>query len=108
VSAHFVGLAVDLDLEVDLAQLAHQARVELRDGLRLELEVARAPVARLDHEKMMNEIEVDLERPRTVRDGRRREALRGDIERGRPRVVDPGTAVSRTLPTICNQRWSVA
>jgi hypothetical protein len=51
--------------------------------------MARAPVARLDHEKMMDEIQVDLERPRAVRDGRRREALRRDIERGRPRVVDP-------------------
>src|SRR5207249_3807079 len=43
----------------------------------------------LDNQEMINEIEINLERPRTVRHGRSGQAARRNIQRHVPRVINP-------------------
>ena len=68
-----IGSWMDGDRDVESAQLLHETRVEHSHRLRLQGERAAATVARLDHQPMIDEVEIDLEDAGTVRDRRRRE-----------------------------------
>src|SRR5215813_805901 len=78
-------------VQVELRELVHQLRVERGHRLRSEREAATAAIARLDHQSMSHEIEVDLEAALAVRNGGSREPFRRDVKSDVPGMVDPWT-----------------
>ncbi len=52
----------------------HETAVERRDGLGLQWQPRPLAVAGIDRQHLVDEVEIDLERPVAVRDGRRRQA----------------------------------
>jgi hypothetical protein len=85
-----VGLRVDLDRQAERRELRHQPAVERRHRLRLERERRGAAAARLHHQAVVDEVEIDLKALGAVRDRRGGQPAGGDVVRGMPGVVDPG------------------
>ena len=85
---HFVRPRVDLDVEIEPAQRPHDAPVEQRDRLRLERDPGVRPVADVDNELVVDEVEVDLKRAQPLRNRGRRQSARGDVEGAVPPVID--------------------
>ena len=69
-------------------QCVHDAPIKRRDRLRLERDARGPPVAGLDEERVVDEVEVNLKRAQPVRNRRGRQAARRDIERAVPAVID--------------------
>src|SRR5665213_275944 len=93
----FVWYLVDDDLDSDVGEIGHHGRVEARDRLPGQSKLAREAVAGRDPQRMVDEVEVDLEVARAVRDRRGRQSSRGDIERYMPGVIEPGRAHESNL-----------
>jgi hypothetical protein len=62
-----VRLAIERDVQPELREGIGKSLVEERYRLRLQREAADRTFARLDAQRMLDEIEFDLERARTVR-----------------------------------------
>jgi hypothetical protein len=73
----------------------HGAAPWLDSALRI---CTHAAVAGLNSQLMTDEIEVDLEPSRTVRNGPSGKPSGGNVERYMPRVIDPGTLREANLP----------
>src|SRR5204863_4285291 len=74
-----------------------EAGVERRHRLWLERKNGSAAVARLDGELVVDEVEIDLKRPRAMRNGGRGEPSGGHVQRDAPRVIHPGTLAEPNL-----------
>src|SRR5207249_4028484 len=66
--------------------------------LRLEQNTAGEAIARQDRELMADEVEIDLERAASVRNGRRGQASGGHVERAMPAMIHPGALCEADLP----------
>ena len=76
------------------ASAAIDGRIEARDRLPGQRELPRCAVAGRDPQGMIDEIEVDLKGSRAIRNRRRRQPARGDIERDMPGMIEPGRRAS--------------
>ena len=65
---HFVRAAVDVHVEVEPVQRVHHLSIERRDRLWCERDPGGPAVADGDDERVINEVEIDLEHPQPVRD----------------------------------------
>src|ERR1700688_481357 len=83
------GSWVDRDRNAELIERRHHRAVEIRDTLRLQGETPRAGIAS-DVERMPDEIELDLESARAVRDRRGGQPGGGNVQRHVPAVIQPG------------------
>ncbi|MBI4266710.1 MAG: hypothetical protein HY657_20270 [Acidobacteria bacterium] len=83
-----IRLRHDRDGPVERARRVHDAAVEGGHGLRLERHGGDAPVARLDDQPVVDEVEADFERAPAVWDRRGRQAARRHVERGVPGMID--------------------
>jgi hypothetical protein len=93
-----VRLLDDVDVEVERAERREDLVVEVGDGHGPHRDGPDGALARRHDDAMVDEVEVDLEAPGTVRDRRRRETARGHVERHVPRVVDPRRPGEPDLP----------
>src|SRR6185436_1880094 len=73
----------------DLGKLAHYLGVKARDRPGGQYHRRAGAVARLDQQPLVEEVEIDLERPLTMSHGRGGEAAAGGVERDVPGVVGP-------------------
>src|SRR5258708_6737923 len=64
------GIFVDGDRNTEIVKRRHQRAVKLRDALRPQREAPHAAVADGDVERMLDEIELNLEGARSMRNGR--------------------------------------
>ena len=65
---HLVRLGADVHLKVEAGHLLHDPRVERRDRLRLQRHARRPPIARLNRQRVPDEIEFNLEASAPIRD----------------------------------------
>lgn len=86
----FVRYLVNGDVDSEVFQIGHDRRVEARDRLTGQRESPLGAVAGRDAERVIDEIEVDLERAVAVGDRRGRQPARRDVERDVPGVIEPG------------------
>ena len=77
--------------QIEFRHLLRQAPIKRRHRLRLQGKSSGMPVAGLDKQLMIEEIELDLERPGEIRNGGSREPSGTHIKRDMPGVIDPGT-----------------
>ena len=92
------GVLVDGDGEPEFGERAHHPLVEVRDGLGAKREPPMSAIADRHIERMFDEIECDLERAGSVRDGRGGQAARGQVQRHMPAVIQPGRLLEADLP----------
>ena len=86
----------------------HHLPVERRDGLGDESDRGLVALDGRHEEPVVDEVEGHREEAFAVRNERRRQAARCDVERACQEWLIQGVWVSRTLPTIWVQRWSVS
>ena len=72
------------------ASAGKRGSVEAGDRMSRQRKVPLRAVAGRNAQAMVDEIEVDLERSRTVRHRRRRQSARRDVERHMPGMIEPG------------------
>src|SRR5579862_344024 len=82
------GPRVDRDRNTEIIERRHYRAVEVGDALRLQGETPRAGIA-ADVEPMPDEIELDLESARAVRDRRGGQSGGGNVQRHVPAVIQP-------------------
>ena len=80
---------VQVKVDTEVFQLAHDRGVEVGDRAWPERHVTPYAVAASDHQPVVDEVEVQLEGPRTVGNRRSAETAGGEIERYVPRVIEP-------------------
>src|SRR5207247_7192420 len=85
-------------LQSELTQRREELCVELRYRMGPQRDRPHRALTGLDQEPVVDEVEIELERPRAVRDRGRRQPARGHVEGDVPRVVDPGTPGQADLP----------
>jgi hypothetical protein len=78
----------DPNVDPEASQPGHELAVEPCDRLRLERHRERAALAIRDQQAMIDEVEVDLEPAAAVRNRRRGQAARADVQRHVPPVVE--------------------
>ena len=92
-------MLLDLDVDSELAQRLVEPVVEVGDRDAVgELEGADATVVRAHDERVVDEVEVDLERRGVVVQPPRREPADVDVERGVPPVVPRRRGRETDLP----------
>jgi len=77
----------DVHLDIEALQSTHEFQIEVLHRHGRQGEAFAAPVARVDAQPVINEIENDLECPWPIRNRRRAKSARGDIERHVPPMV---------------------
>ncbi len=93
----FTGDLVDGNGNVELGERLHDGGVEIRDRLRAQRYLPLAAVTDIDVQHMLVEVEQDLERARSVRDGRSGQSLRGDVQGHVPAMIQPWRALQADL-----------
>src|SRR5580700_6845834 len=88
---HLAGHRPDFYLDSERPQCRHELSIELGHRSRLQFHCLRRAPTRLDDQLMLDEIELNLEIPVSIRNRRRRQAARVDIESDLPPVVDART-----------------
>ena len=78
---------MDPNVDVERGQLGEYGLVEAADGAGEEGQPAHVPIAVLDEELVIDEVEVHGERPVLVRHGRRRETARREVQGYVPPLV---------------------
>src|SRR5205807_3722782 len=81
---------VDLHIDIELGKLRKEVLIEVCDRARLQRHRFHRPVARLDQELVVDEVEIDLKYARVIPDRRSGKPSRGEVERNVPGVIDPG------------------
>ena len=72
-----------------MVQVPNDKRVELGNGARLQRDASLPPVTGDDLDEMLVEVEFDLKNAFGVRNGRRAEPARCDIEGHMPGMIEP-------------------
>src|ERR1700682_2810294 len=87
---HLVRRGIDLHVDIELGKRRKNALIEIGDRARLQRYRFHRPVAGLDQEPMVDEVEIDLKYARVIPDRRSGEPSRGKVERNGPGVIAPG------------------
>jgi hypothetical protein len=80
---------VDPNPDVGLGQRRQEAVVEVSDRLGCQRQAPRRAVAGLDQERVIDEVEIDLERAPFMRDRGSGQATRRHVQGHVPRMIDP-------------------
>ncbi len=92
---HFDRHGPDPGLETEAREVLHHLAIEIGHGPGNEADLPLLPGVGLDGQLVIDEVEADLERPRSVWNRRRGQPARGHVERHLPRVIErrgPGEA----------------
>src|SRR6185437_14484984 len=96
-AADLAGKLADRDRHVEVAELLHEGRVEVRDAARPQGHLAARPVADVDPERVVVEIEEHLERSLAIGDQGSRKTPGSDIEGDVPAMVEPRSLLQTNL-----------
>ena len=86
----FIGPAVDAHGQFEPLQLGHQTRVERGHRLRHQRHARAAAVAAAHQQRLIDEIEFDLEAAAAMGHGRGGQTTGREVQRHVPAVVEPG------------------
>src|SRR6478735_11310553 len=86
----FVRHLVDSSGNAEFGERRHRSGVEAGDGVPGKRKLPLCTIAGRDAQDVIDKIEVDLERSRTLRHRRRRQSAGGDVERYMPGMIEPG------------------
>src|SRR5437762_8959186 len=81
---YFIRQLVDRHREVELVEILHHGAIKVRNRTRLQFNRSQIAIARLNAELVFDEIKIDLERARAMRDRRSRKATRSQVKRHVP------------------------
>src|SRR5205807_9714451 len=81
---------VDLHGDIELGKQRKEVLIEVGDRARLQSHRFHRPVAGLDQELVVDEVEIDLKYARVISDRGSGKPTRGEVERNVPGVIDPG------------------